>query len=1103
MHRGGGRRHSRSLLSLAAVLLIFVARAPGAYLRNIPQIVRQPDGGVLACLASGDEYYNWLHDAAGYTIVQDEKTGWYVFAVPDAEGGLKPSSLVPGRDDPSLYGLAKGLRLAPKKILESRQEFIRLQAEAGPVMTPRTGALNNLVVFIRFSGEGEFSDAPSAFTGLLNASGAADSSLYNYFHEASYGALSVTSSLYPAPAATILSYQDSRQRGYYQPYNEGTNAIGYTGGDNGTERRNREHALLRDAVAAIASGVPSGLVIDGDADGYVDNIVFVISGSPTGWSSLLWPHMWSLYSQVAYINGKRVYTYNFQLRTTVDVGVLCHEMFHSLGSPDLYHYTSNGIQPVGGWDIMENDRDPPQHMGAYMKWRYGGWIASLPEIVATGTYSLNPLTSPTGNCFKIRSPNSTTEYFVVEYRKRIGVFESSVPGDGLLVYRINTAASGNAYGPPDEVYIYRPDGTPTVNGQVSSAAFSLGSGRTAINDSTNPSGFLSSGGAGGLSIYGIGSAGTTIAFSLTIPGSAALTLTSPNGGETWAGGTSHAVAWTTTGTVSNVKLEYSANNGATWTTITGSTANTGSYAWTVPSLSSAGCLVRVSDAAVGFPADTSDAAFTITGDSPAIGLSHSLVNFGAIRNGAVTPAEKVNVFNAGKGTLSWTAVSSAAWLSVSPGSGTNSGVLTIGIAQTNLSPGTYQGTITLSASGVFNSPQILSVCFRVYAADGDAAPFGAFDLPEEGATIRSSVAVTGWALDDIGMQSVKIYRGTSSADRVFIGDAVFVPGARPDVESAYPNYPQNRRAGWGYMMLTNFLPNGGNGDFTLLAYGTDLTGHEVLLGTKAVFVDNASAVLPFGAIDTPPQGGTASGSGYYNFGWALTPQPNSIPTSGSTIWVWVDGYPLGNPSYNNYRGDIATLFPGYANAGGAVGFYILNTTAYVDGFHTIAWSVTDSAGNVDGIGSRYFTIQNAPGAPGAADAETVLAFDAISGMVEDFRTGLFVRQGPNPDAPGETIYPDAGGSRRISLRAGDPLTVSWDEIGAPEDGEAADKPGDNRFVAYEIVGLQLRPLPVGSSFDARAGVFRWMPGPGFYGEYKIVLADRVTMTKKTISVVIK
>jgi hypothetical protein len=150
--------------------------------------------------------------------------------------------------------------------------------------------------------------------------------------------------------------------------------------------------------------------------------------------------------------------------------------------------------------------------------RYGTWISSIPEITDAGTYTLNAATSPAGQSFKIASPNSTTEYYVVEYRYRTGTFETSVPGSGLIVSRINTDFDGwgNAdYEPPgvlDEVYIYRPDGTTAANGKPWNAHFSSGAGRTAINDATNPSGFLSDGTAGGLDIWSVGGAGTTISF---------------------------------------------------------------------------------------------------------------------------------------------------------------------------------------------------------------------------------------------------------------------------------------------------------------------------------------------------------------------------------------------------------------------------------------------------------------------------------------------------------------------------------------------------------------------------------------------------------------
>jgi hypothetical protein len=130
------------------------------------------------------------------------------------------------------------------------------------------------------------------------------------------------------------------------------------------------------------------------------------------------------------------------------------------------------------------------------------------------------------------------------------------------------------------------------------------------------------------------------------------------------------------------------------------------------------------------------------------------------------------------------------------------------------------------------------------------------------------------------------------------------------------------------------------------------------IGHTTVSVDNKDSLLPFGTIDTPAQGATISGALYYNFGWVVTPKPATIPVNGSTIWVFIDGVRVGHPVYNNYRVDIATLFPGLNNSNGAVGYYPINTTLLTNGVHTIAWSVADNDGHSAGIGSRYFTVQN-------------------------------------------------------------------------------------------------------------------------------------------------
>ncbi len=503
-----------------ALLTSTTCPAEAAYLRNIPQTLTQPDGSVVQCLASGDEYYNWLHDSDGYVIIQNHQTGYYVYAV-RIEGEIVPSKYVVGIVDPNSVKLEKGLKpsqdVLARKIHATYNLLNSPESKQGAITS--IGTINNIVVFIRFSDEPEFTDTTSTYDTQFNSTSPGISSMRSYFNEASYAQTSINSTFYPVPGgSTVVSYQDSNPRSYYKPYDAATNPNGYQGGDSGTQRTNREHTLLKNAINAITSQVPPGLVVDSDNDGNVDNVCFIIKGSPMGWASLLWPHMWSLYSQTAYINGKRVYYYNFQLQSVLGVGVLCHEMSHTLGAPDLYHYTSNGINPVYTWDIMEYDQNPPQHPSAYTKFRYLNWISSIPEITAGGTYTLNPITSPSGNAYKIRSPQSTSEYYIVEYRRRTGTFESSIPGSGLLVYRINTArdGQGNSGGPPDEIYVYRPNGTLTVNGSPASAHFSANVGRTAINDSTNPSGFLSNGALGGLTISNIGTAGSTISFNLNL-----------------------------------------------------------------------------------------------------------------------------------------------------------------------------------------------------------------------------------------------------------------------------------------------------------------------------------------------------------------------------------------------------------------------------------------------------------------------------------------------------------------------------------------------------------------------------------------------------------
>ncbi len=97
-------------------------------------------------------------------------------------------------------------------------------------------------------------------------------------------------------------------------------------------------------------------------------------------------------------------------------------------------------------------------------------------------------------------------------------------------------------------------------------------------------------------------------------GTPSVYITSPIGGEQWAPGASENITWNTTGTVGNVKIEYSVDDGGYYIELAASTANDGVFEWTVPASISSRCRVRISETD-GDPTDTSE-RFSIYEDVP-------------------------------------------------------------------------------------------------------------------------------------------------------------------------------------------------------------------------------------------------------------------------------------------------------------------------------------------------------------------------------------------------------------------------------------------------------------------------------------------------------
>jgi M6 family metalloprotease-like protein len=518
----------RDIVVLLIAVVGFVGVASAAPMYNIPMMLTQPDGTQVSCFASGDEFHNWLHDENGFTIMQHPETGFYVYALQDGDF-VKASNLVVGTVDPSSERLTPNVNLSEWVVDKKRSDFESKMANSDVQRfsaAKGTGNLSNIVIYIKFSGETLANEDFTYYSDLYHK--AEGPSLLHYYRHVSQNTLDVNSTFLPAPSGGLVVWHtDTNPRGYYRPYNATTNTQGYdpNASSGATSRTYREHTMLNNAVNALKASIPADFNVDANGDGYVDCISFIVSGAPDGWSDLLWPHRWALYSYSNFINGKRVYDYTFQLQFTstaqtsrMNLGTVAHEMFHIIGAPDLYRYTNTTITPVGVWDLMASTGTAPQHMTNYMKYIYGGWIQSIPDIAQSGTYTLNSIEAETQNFYRIPSGKSHTEYYVIEYRRKQGMYENTLPASGLIVYRINerNVGVGNAQGPPDELYIYRPVGSPTMNGAISLANFSSPS-RTIFNKDGDPYPFLSDGTIDDVHIYDIGTAtGATMNFKVLI-----------------------------------------------------------------------------------------------------------------------------------------------------------------------------------------------------------------------------------------------------------------------------------------------------------------------------------------------------------------------------------------------------------------------------------------------------------------------------------------------------------------------------------------------------------------------------------------------------------
>jgi len=110
-----------------------------------------------------------------------------------------------------------------------------------------------------------------------------------------------------------------------------------------------------------------------------------------------------------------------------------------------------------------------------------------------------------------------------------------------------------------------------------------------------------------------------------------ITVTYPNGGETWDKGKQYCIRWTSSGVQGNVKIRLKwGTGGGGWYTVSGSTKNTGSYTYKVPTtgIGQSGNQFRMYVMTLdGKVKDASNRPFTIGKESGVVHLRPPVIGF--------------------------------------------------------------------------------------------------------------------------------------------------------------------------------------------------------------------------------------------------------------------------------------------------------------------------------------------------------------------------------------------------------------------------------------------------------------------------------------------